>query len=84
MFTGCEENPVDEYGTGLIKAYKQSQPAADSANLRLLQQSAETFRAARGRYPRDLSELEAFTGAQIPSGKFSYDPSSGQISLKQD
>jgi hypothetical protein len=82
LLAGCDENPVDKYGTGLVDTYKSVQPAADAASVSLLRQSIKAFRAAYGRYPDSLGELEAFAGTKLDSEKYDYNPSTGTIALK--
>jgi hypothetical protein len=82
LFLGCEENPVEQYGTGLVDAYKKAEPAADEANLAMLQQSIQAFRAAKGRFPENLEELQGMTGTSIDPEQYLYDPGTGQLSRK--
>ena len=82
FFLGCKENPVEQYGTGLVDAYKKAEPAADEANVAMLRQSIQAFRAAQGRFPESLEELEGMTGTSIDPEQYLYDPGTGQLSRK--
>jgi hypothetical protein len=82
LFLGCEENPVEQYGTGLVESYKKAEPAANEANLAMLRQSIQAFRAANGRFPENLEELQGMTGTPIDPEQYLYDPGTGQLSMK--
>lgn len=84
IFACCEnKNPVEQYGDTLIKTYKKTQQFGDKTSLQNLQESMKAFRAANGRYPKDLKELEGFTGIALDSNKYEYDPSKGTITQKE-
>lgn len=82
LVSGCEDNPVDRYGTGLVDSYKSTQEKADAASLALARSAAQTFRTANGRYPESLEELSSSMGSNLDPSKYSYDPATGEISLK--
>ena len=83
-FASCEsKNPVKEYGDTVVKGYKGAQKAGSRASVKNLQDSISGFQAANGRYPKDLKELEAFTGETLDSAKYEYDPSTGIITSKE-
>jgi hypothetical protein len=82
LFLGCEENPVEQYGTGLVDAYKKAEPAADAANLAMLRQSVQAFRAANGRFPESLEELQGMTGTPIDPQLYLYNPETGELSMQ--
>ena len=82
LFLACEENPVEQYGSGLMDAYKKAEPAADEANLAMLRQSIQAFRAAQGRFPESLEELQGMTGTPIDAEQYRYDSGTGELSRK--
>lgn len=79
---GCEGNPVEEYGTGLVNAYQSTGQKADRASLSLLKTSIRTFHTAHGRYPESLEELSQSTGTRLDPSHYDYDPATGEIALK--
>ncbi|HAM53419.1 MAG TPA: hypothetical protein DCP92_23000 [Nitrospiraceae bacterium] len=76
------KNPVEQYGTTAVKAYKDTQQSASRADLHNLQEAIKAFHVANDRYPKDLKELENFTGSPLDSSKYDYDPSQGTITQK--
>lgn len=85
LASGCEEpsnNPVKEYGVGLVNSYDKSKKAASAANLDAIKRTIAAFRAANGRYPESLDETAAFMGAEIDTDAYDYDPGTGQVTLK--
>jgi hypothetical protein len=82
LVSGCEDNPVDRYGTGLVDSYKSTQEKADAASLAMTRSAVQTFRTANGRYPESLEELSSSTGTKLDASKYAYDPATGEISPK--
>lgn len=83
IFASCEnKNPAEKAGDALIRTYKNTQQFGDRTSLQNLQESIKAFYAANGRYPRDLKELEGFTGIALDSNKYEYDPLKGTIAQK--
>ena len=81
---GCEsKNTLEQSGNTLIKTYKNTQKFGDKTSLQNVQEAIKTFYGANGRYPRDLGELEGFTGVTLDSSKYEYDPSTGKIAQKE-
>jgi hypothetical protein len=78
--SGCSENPVRDYGTGLVETYKSTEKEADAANLAVAQRTVEAFRAANGRYPESLEELKSFSTIALDPSVYDYDPATGRIS----
>ena len=80
----CEsKNTLEQSGNTLIKSYKNTQQFGDKTSLQNLQESTKAFSAAQGRFPRDLGELEEFTGVKLDSSKYEYDPLTGNITHKE-
>ncbi len=80
LLSGCEENPVEEYGAGLVETYKSTEKKADAANLAVAQRAVAAFRAANGRYPEGLEELKSFSTIALDPALYDYDPATGRIS----
>jgi len=72
-------NPVEKYGDDVTKAYKGTQQFGKQMDVKNLQDAIRSFHVMNGRYPRDLGELEHFTGTPLDSSKYDYDPSAGTI-----
>jgi outer membrane lipoprotein-sorting protein len=84
--TGCEQkpkNPVAEHGNAMIDAYQKSKTVRDTASLSTIQTAVQTFYAANGRYPQDLSEIKDILGAEYDPSVYAYNPENGSVSLKQ-
>ena len=88
VFLSCESrnpgknesrNPVEKYGDDVTKAYKGTQQFGKQMDVKNLQDAIRSFQVMNGRYPRDLGELEHFTGTPLDSSKYDYDPSAGTI-----
>jgi hypothetical protein len=80
--SGCTENPVEEYGTGLTDAYIDSKDAAKKADLDIAKRGITSFRAVEGRYPRSLDEISTYMSMRLSAEDYDYDPSTGRISLR--
>jgi len=77
---GCESrNSLEQPRDTLIKSYKNTQQFGDRTSLQNLQESIKAFSVANNRFPRDLGELEGFTGVTLDSSKYEYDPLTGKI-----
>ena len=84
LFVSCKsKNPAEQYGNTLIKSYKNTQQFGEKTSVQNLQGSINGFYAANGRYPKDLKELSEFSGVELDSPKYDYDPSTGIIRQKQ-
>lgn len=86
LFAGCDQkpkNPVAEHGDAMIDAYQKSKVLRDTASLSSVKTSIQTFYSANGRYPNDLSEIKDLLGAEYDLSVYSYNPSDGSVSLKQ-
>lgn len=84
VFTGCDEkpkNPVSEYGSAMIGSYQKGQQAAATSNLYAVKSTVQAYRAANGKYPDNLSDLD-FRGQKIDLSLYDYDPQTGAVTLK--
>ena len=81
---GCESrNSLEQSGDTLTKTYKNTQQFSDKISLQNLQESIKAFSVAHDRFPRDLKEVEEFTGETLDSSKYEYDPSTGKITQRE-
>ncbi len=78
----CEKNPVEEYGDETMKALKRTENLGDVQSISNIKQAINAFHISNGRYPQDLDELSRFTGENLDSNKYDYNPTTGSISLK--
>ncbi|MGD1076269.1 MAG: hypothetical protein ABR903_09390 [Thermodesulfovibrionales bacterium] len=84
VLASCDtKNPVEQYGTSAVKAYKNTQQLGGKADIHNLQEAIKAFHAANDRYPKDLKELGDFTGSPLDGSKYDYDPSQGTIRQKE-
>jgi len=86
LFAACDQkpkNPVAEHGDAMIDAYQKSKVLRDTASLSSVKTGIQTFYSANGRYPNDLSEIKDLLGAEYDLSVYSYNPSDGSVSLKQ-
>lgn len=83
MLFGCQDNPAQQYGDGVIKGYKDAQQVREKADVSQLRRSAQEFHSINGRYPADLKELEQFSKIAIDAGKYEYNSATGEITAKQ-
>lgn len=85
LFTGCKEkpkNPIKEYGTALINSYERAKDVSAEADLSSIRKALSIYYAQNGRYPETLTELSVFSGMEIPSERYTYNPKTGEVSLK--
>ncbi len=83
LFSACDKNPVEEYGTKTVDAYKASRKFGDATSIDNLRNAIQGFRAANGRYPESLKELGEFAGMELSEERYDYDPKTGSITLKE-
>lgn len=77
---GCEDNPVEQYGTGLTNTIGRARVTVKTTNLQELRKSIQGFRAINERFPEDIQEIEKYTGLKLDPEKYDYDPATGNIS----
>ena len=83
FFTGCDGNPVEEFGGQMMVSYDKSRSAADEASLQAIQRYIRSYRALNGRYPESIEELQASLGAQYDLEPYDYDPETGTLTARQ-
>lgn len=79
---GCKQDPVKEYGEGLLDTLDSSEIAVDQANLRGLKQAVKMYYSEHGQYPPALEDVAGSMGSPVDLNKYEYNPSSGQVTLK--
>lgn len=79
---GCKQDPVKEYGEGLLDTLDSSEIAVDQANLRGLKQAVKMYYSEHGKYPSALEDVAGFMGSPVDLNKYQYDPNTGQVTLK--
>ena len=82
LFVGCERNPVEEFGQGMMVSYERSKDAADEASLRAIQRYIRSYRALNGRYPESLEELQGSVSGNFDLDRYDYDPRTGSLTLR--
>jgi len=85
LLTACKDeprNPAREYGGALMDSYEKARDAAESANLDIIKRAVQQFHSANGEYPENLVDLEEFTGIEIDTDRYEYDPSTGTVTLR--
>ncbi|MBF0466876.1 MAG: type II secretion system protein GspG [Nitrospirae bacterium] len=60
----------------------KSKVFAEKTDIEALRRSITTFYASEGRYPKDMEELEGYTGVPMDKSTYDYDPSTGKLSRK--
>ncbi|MCG6551373.1 MAG: hypothetical protein L7F77_03525 [Candidatus Magnetominusculus sp. LBB02] len=66
-----------------LQAKDKANAMAQKADIEGLRRSISGFKAAEGRYPKDLAELETFAGVTIDKGIYKYDAAKGTIETVQ-
>lgn len=79
---GCKQDPVKEYGEGLLDTLDSSEIAVDQANLRSLKQAVRMYHSEHGQYPPALEDVAGFMGSSADLNNYQYDAQSGQVTLK--
>lgn len=79
FFTGCDRNPVEEFGEEMMVSYERSTDAADEANRQAIQRYIRSYRALNGRYPESLEQLQGSLGSGYDLEAYDYDPRTGSL-----
>ncbi|QWR78279.1 hypothetical protein [Candidatus Magnetomonas plexicatena] len=90
LLSACEKqdkepgvaDKVQEMAKSRKDALDNSKVVAQKTELANLKAAINAYNAAEGRFPKDLTELEQFSGSAIDKGVYNYDPQSGALSLK--
>lgn len=82
LTVGCKQDPVKEYGEGLLDTLDSSEVAVDQANLRSLKQAVRMYHNEHGQYPNALEDVAGFMSSPVDLNKYQYNPNTGQVTLK--
>lgn len=82
LVSACNRKKSDDYSGTMLNMPKRAEDAAAQANLDALKSCVQAYRAANGRYPKDLDDAAALLGSPVDLGKYDYDPASGTVGLK--
>lgn len=87
LISACDEkpkNPVSEYGNIMIDSYKKGQKAGETANLDAVRKAVQAYHALNDKYPQSLNDVKELIGAEMDMSKYSYDPQTGDVNLKNN
>ncbi len=82
LVISCKQDPVKDYGEGLIGAYESSQRAVEQVNLVNMQRAVRMYRIANGKLPDMLEDVSYMMDSQVDFDKYQYDPETGKVKLK--
>ena len=85
FLASCDEkprNPVSEYGNAMLDSYKKAQKAGEAANLDAVKKAVQAYHALNDKYPRSLDDVKGLIGAEMDMSKYSYDPQTGTVSIR--
>lgn len=87
FLASCDEkpsNPVSEYGNAMLDSYKKAQKAGEAANLDAVKKAVQAYHALNDKYPRSLDDVKGLIGAEMDMSKYSYDPQTGTVSIRNN
>jgi hypothetical protein len=87
LIAACDEkpkNPVSEYGNTMIDSYKKGQKAGETANLDAVKKAVQAYHALNDKYPQSLDDVKELIGAEIDMSKYSYDPQTGTVNIRNN
>src|SRR5574340_1013360 len=87
LIAACDEkprNPVSEYGNIMIDSYKKGQNAGEAVNLDAVKKAVQAYHALNDKYPQSLDDVKELIGAEMDMSKYSYDPQTGTVNLKNN
>ncbi|MBI3377942.1 MAG: hypothetical protein HY035_06025 [Nitrospirae bacterium] len=87
LIAACDEkpkNPVSEYGDAMINAYKKGQAVKETADLDALRKTIQAYHAANDKYPQSLDDVKELIGAEMDMSKYSYDPQTGTVNIRNN
>ena len=84
MALGCSDssNPVAQYGDAMTSAYSKGKAIGPVADLNSVKMTIAAYYASNEKYPASLEEVSALMRTPLPPDMYSYDPSTGVVSLK--
>ena len=78
------KNPVSEYGDIMIDSYKKGQKAGETANLDAVKKAVQAYHALNDKYPQSLDDVKELIGAEMDMSKYSYDPQTGTVNIRNN
>lgn len=81
---GCKKDPIKETAEGLVDSYEGSKMAAARATLKSMQDAVRAYHAENNTYPGTLEEVAGLMSSSVDTDQYEYDPSTGQVSLRND
>ena len=87
LIAACDEkpkNPVSEYGNTMIDSYKKGQKAGEIANLDAVKKAVQAYHALNDKYPQSLEDVKELIGAEMDMSKYSYDPQTGTVNIRNN
>ncbi|MDP2277131.1 MAG: hypothetical protein Q8K51_02805 [Nitrospirota bacterium] len=87
FLASCDEkpkNPVSEYGDAMIDSYKKGQKAGETANLDAVKKAVQAYHALNDKYPQSLDDVKELIGAEMDMSKYSYDPQTGTVNIRNN
>jgi len=78
-----ESNAFTNYTDNLKKSEDKAKAVENTANLTVIKQAISSYKNTEGKYPASLNDLVAKNYIDhIPYADFSYDPNTGEVSIK--
>ena len=87
LIAACDEkpkNPVSEYGNTMLDSYKKGQQAGETANLDAVKKTVQAYHALNDKYPQSLEDVKELIGAEMDMSKYSYDPQTGTVNIRNN
>ena len=87
LIAACDEkpkNPVSEYGNTMIDSYKKGQKTGETANLDAVKKAVQAYHALNDKYPQSLDDVKGLIGAEMDMSKYSYDPQTGIVNIRNN
>lgn len=87
LIAACNEkpkSPVSEYGSTMIDSYKKGQKAGETANLDAVKKAVQAYHALNDKYPQSLADVKELIGAEMDMSKYSYDPQTGTVNIRNN
>jgi hypothetical protein len=87
LIAACDEkpkNPVSEYGDIMIDSYKKAQAVKETADLDAIRKTIQAYHALNDKYPQSLDDVKELIGAEMDMSKYSYDPQTGTVNIRNN
>ena len=81
---GCgEQKPKEENIRDLVEAQQRARRVKAGADVKAIQAALQMHLAEHGRYPDSLDALSLVRDQRIDTSLYTYDPSTGQVSVRE-